>query len=133
MRTLILNMLLFLSLFVGGRSVFAESPELSLTDWHIYECSEAERLTEFSLNKDICLTPAQGYSLSGSGTSVSISVRTTSSGRNSQHRHMHTSFLSGGKLVNINSINQFLNRSSFILSGTETSERYLLSIRRLRL
>lgn len=133
MRMLILILYILLSLLFGGRLDFAEELRQSYSDFCISECPESERFTEFAVNKDICLTSAQSSSLFGNSNSNNVSVRTTSSGRNSNHRQMHTSFLSGGKFINIISTHPFLNSVFFMLSGTRTTGSYLFVICRLRL
>ena len=133
MRMLILILYILLSLLFGGRLDFAEELRQSYSDCYISECSESDRITEFSINKDICLTSAQSSSLFGNSNSNNVSVRTTSSGRQSNHRQMHTSFLSGSKFINIISTYPFLNNMSFMLSGTRTTGSFLFVICRLRL
>lgn len=133
MRMLILILYMLLSLLFGGRLDFAEELRQSYSDCYISECSESDRITEFTINKDICLTSAQSSSLFGNCNSNNVSVRTTSSGRQSNHRQMHTSFLSGGKFINIISAHPFLNSVFFMLSGTRTTGSYLFVICRLRL
>lgn len=130
---LILILYMLLSLLFGGRLEFAEELRQSCSDCYISECSESDRITEFTINKDICLTSAQSSSFFGNCSSNSVSARTSSSGRSSNYRQIHTSFLSGGKLINIYSIHPLLNNISFLLSGIRTAERYLFVICRLRL
>ena len=63
MRVLILILYMLLSPLFGGRLEFAEELRQSCSDCYISEYSESDRITEFTINKDICLTSAQSSSL----------------------------------------------------------------------
>ena len=90
--------------------------------------------TDYSPNRDLCITAAQGQSFAGYESSNSVSVRTTCSGRRILPQTGSTfRVIKGGKVIDNNRTHPFLTPAFVPLSGMHISERYLFSICRLRL
>lgn len=84
-------------------------------------------------NRDICLVSGQGYSFSGQEEGSFVPVRLTGRSRSSSS-HTKSAFrmVKSGKLIDNNS-HPYLTMPFNTLSGTQTAERYLYAICRLRL
>ena len=134
MKFLTLILSLFLSLFSGGRVNSVSEEQLDGNRYSVSERSSSEKTIDHSINRDICITAAQGYSFTGNNSTNSVSVRTTNAGRRTSPQTKSTfRVIKSGKVVDNNNIHPFLTPSFITLSGIRTSERYLYSICRLRL
>ena len=134
MKLLTLILSLLLSLFAGGRANSVSELQPDGSQCSISERSSSEKTVDHSLNRDICITAAQGYSFTGNNSTNSVSVRTTNAGRRTSPQTKSTfRVVKSGKVIDNNNIHPFLTPSFITLSGTRTSERYLYSICRLRL
>lgn len=104
------------------------------TQYNVSECPSTERAVDFTRDRDICITSAQGYTFAGSDSTNSVSVRLTQSLRR-LNEPVRSSFrmVKGGKVIDNNHIHPFLAQSFVHLAGFYTSERFLFSICRLRL
>ena len=104
------------------------------TQYSVSECTSTERAVDFTRDRDICITSAQGYTFAGSDSTNSVSVRLTQSLRR-LNEPVRSSFrmVKGGKVIDNNHIHPFLAQSFVHLAGFYTSERFLFSICRLRL
>ena len=89
---------------------------------------------DFTRNRDICITSAQGYTFAGSHSTNSVSIRLTQSLRR-LNQPVRSTFrmVKGGKIIDNNHLHPFLAQSFVHLAGIHTSERFLFSICRLRL
>ena len=100
----------------------------------VSECSSTENAGDFTQNREICITAAQGYTFAGNNSTNSISVRITQSGkRTSPQVRSAFRMVKGGKVIDNNRLHPFLAQSVVHLAGIYISERYLFSICRLRL
>lgn len=134
MRTLLLILSFLLSLFSGGKD---KADTVVLSDEGSYcvsEASSSDTKADYSLNRDLCITAAQGHSFAGDGSSNSVSVRTSNTGRRTSPQTRSTfRIIKGGKIIDNNRTHPFLTPVFVPLSGEHISERYLFSICRLRL
>lgn len=134
MKILTLILSLLLSLFSGDKAGRVSDVQEAVGQCSISERSSSEKTVDHSLNRDICITAAQGYSFTGSNSTNSVSVRTSNTGRRTSPQTKSTfRVVKSGKVIDNNNIHPFLTPSFITLSGTRTSERYLYSICRLRL
>ena len=134
MKILTLILSLLLSLFSGDKAGRVSDVQEAVGQCSISERSSSEKTVDHSLNRDICITAAQGYSFTGSNSTNSVSVRTSNTGRRTSPQTKSTfRVVKSGKVIDNNNIHPFLTPSLITLSGTRTSERYLYSICRLRL
>lgn len=134
MKILTLILSLLLSLFSGDKAGRVSDVQEAVGQCSISERSSSEKTVDHSLNRDICITAAQGYSFTGSNSTNSVSVRTSNTGRRTSPQTKSTfRVVKSGKVIDNNNIHPFLTPSFIKLSGTRTSERYLYSICRLRL
>ena len=134
MKILTLILSLLLSLFSGDKAGRVSDVQEAVGQCSISERSSSEKTVDHSLNRDICITAAQGYSFTGSNSTNSVSARTSNTGRRTSPQTKSTfRVVKSGKVIDNNNIHPFLTPSFIKLSGTRTSERYLYSICRLRL
>jgi hypothetical protein len=134
-KTLLLILSLVLSLFSGGKH---QAEAVIAADEKSYcvpaEASSSDTKADCSLNRDLCITAAQGLAFAGDGGSNSVSVRTSSTGRRISPQTRSTfRIIKGGKVIDNNRTHPFLTPVFVPLSGMHISERYLFSICRLRL
>ena len=93
-----------------------------------------ETAVDFTRNREICITAAQGYGFAGENSTNSISARITQSGKRTSPQVRSTfRMVKGGKVIDNNHLHPFLAQSFVHLAGFYISERYLFSICRLRL
>ena len=93
-----------------------------------------ESIADYSQNREICITAAQGYTFAGNNSTNSISVRITQTGKRTSPQVRSTfRMVKGGKVIDNNRLHPFLAQSVVHLSGIYIAERYLFSICRLRL
>ena len=104
---------------------------------HTRETQEGNSIADtvnYTRNREICLTAAQGYTFSGTDDSNTVSVRVTNSGRRtSQHARSTFRVVKSGKIIDNNHQHPFMAVPYAALSGMYLPERYLYSICRLRL
>ena len=100
----------------------------------VSESRSPEQAVDFTQNREICITSAQGYAFAGSNSTNSVSVRIAQSFRR-LNQPVRSTFriVKGGKVIDNNHLHPFLAQSFVHLAGIYLSERYLLSICRLRL
>jgi hypothetical protein len=133
-KTLLLILSLLLSLFSGGKNKADTVVPSDEGSYCVAEASSSDTKADFSLNRDLCITVAQGQTFAGDGSSNSVSVRTTNTGRRTSPQTRSTfRVIKGGKVIDNNRTHPFLTPVFVPLSGMHISERYLFSICRLRL
>ena len=121
MKPLVLILSLVLSFFFGGK------------DGNVSEISAQESINQ-ALNREICITAAQGYTFTGGESSNFVSVRTAQSGRRtSPQTRSNSRIVKGGKVIDNNHLHPFLAQPILLLGGTHISGRYLFSLCTLRL
>lgn len=124
MKCFVLILSLLLSLFSGGKPDNVSGVSSAESRYAVYH----------TINRDICITAAQGYSFTGNNSTNSVSVRTTNTGRRPSPQTKSTfRIVKSGKVIDNNNLHPFLTPSFIALSGTRTFERYLYSICRLRI
>jgi len=134
MKCFVLILSLLLSLFSGGKPDNVSEVSSAESRYSVSERSSSENAVDHTLNRDICITAAQGYSFTGNNSTNTISVRTTNAGRRTSPQTKSTfRIVKSGKVIDNNNLNPFLTPSFVTLSGTRTFERYLYSICRLRI
>ena len=134
MKCFVLILSLLLSLFSGGKPDNVSEVSSAERRYSVSERSSTENAVDHTINRDICITAAQGYSFTGNNSTNTISVRTTNAGRRSSPQTKSTfRIVKSGKVIDNNNLNPFLTPSFVTLSGTRTFERYLYSICRLRI
>ena len=133
-KPFVLILSFLLSLFFGVRTEVESSRFLSDGQCNISESPSTEHIADYTHNRDICITAAQGYTFAGNNSTNSVSVRTSQSGRriNPQVRSTFR-IVKGGKVIDNNHMHPFLAQSVVHLAGIYISERYLFSICSLRL
>lgn len=102
--------------------------ESSISEYRFTEDAEALQ------NREICIATAQGYAFAGNSRTNAVSVRSAQSFKR-LNQPVRSSFriVKGGKVIDNNHLHPYLARSFVHLAGFYISERYLLSICRLRL
>lgn len=134
MKCLVLILSLLLSLFSGGKPDNVSEVSSAENRYSVSERSSSENAVDHTLNRDIRITAAQGYSFTGYSSTNSVSVRTANTGRRPAHQTKSTfRVVKSGKVIDNNNLHPFLTPSFVALSGTRTFERYLYSICRLRI
>ena len=131
---LIVLIVSFLLSFLSGVDAEPIRAEAESSQCSVIESQPSEKIADYTQNRDLCLTAAQGYSFAGDGNSNSVSIRVTQSGRRTSQQSRSTfRIIKGGKVIDNNHQHTFLARSIIHQAGTYISERYLFSICRLRL
>lgn len=134
MKCFVLILSLLLSLFSGGKLDNVSEVSSAESRYSVSERSSSENAVDHTINRDICITAAQGYSFAGNNSPNSVSVRTTNTGRWPSTRTKSTfRIVKSGKVIDNNNLHPFLTPSFVVLSGIRTFERYLYSICRLRI
>ena len=134
MKCFVLILSLLLSLFSGGKPDNVSGVSSAESRYSVSERSSSENAVDHTINRDICITAAQGYSFTGNNSTNSVSVRTTNTGRRPSPQTKSTfRVVKSGKVIDNNNLHPFLTPSFVALSGTRTFERYLYSICRLRI
>ena len=133
MKGLLLIFSLILSLLGGGRTEAVCEAVAPQTLCSVGKAPSSDRSIDHRLNRDLCITSAQSYSLTGGSSFQSVSVRNSHSGRRTSPETKSTSrIVKSGKIIDNNHLHPFLRLSFCVLSGPLTSERYLYSLCRLR-
>ena len=98
------------------------------------EDASTDNPQDYSLNRDICLTSAQGYTFAGSENISSVSLRSNPTNRRTSPQ-TKSSFrmVKGGKVFDNNHQHFFQTQVYGLSSGGYISERYLFSICCLRI
>lgn len=126
-------LLTFLSEGRTGMEVVSTNSSSS-SQCNVSECSSTENAGDFTQNREICITAAQGYTFAGNNSTNSISVRITQTGKRTSPQVRSTfRIVKGGKVIDNNHLHPFLAQSFVHLAGIYIAERYLFSICRLRL
>ena len=126
-------LLTFLSEGRTGTEVVSTNTSSS-SQCNVSACPSTEYVVDFSQNREICITSAQGYTFAGNNSTNSISVRITQSGKRTSPQVRSTfRIVKGGKVIDNNHLHPFLAQSVVHLAGAYISERYLFSICQLRL
>lgn len=134
MKLFVLIFSFLLTFFSGGRTEVVSTHASGGSLCRVSECPSAENPADFTQNREICITAAQGYAFAGNNSSNSVSVRLTQSGkRTSPQVRSAFRMVKGGKIIDNNHLHPFLARSFVHLAGIYMGERYLFSICRLRL
>ena len=129
--TVILSLLL--TLFNGNKA--SETCVSSQESRHsVTASSSSEKSNDIALNREICITAAQGYTFAGNESSNFVSIRTAQSGRRtSPQTRSNSRIVKGGKVIDNNHLHPFLAQPVLQSGGTHISERYLFSLCTLRL
>lgn len=80
MKCFVLILSLLLSLFSGGKPDNVSGVSSAESRYSVSERSSSENAVDHTINRDICITAAQGYSFTGNNSTNSVSVRTTNTG-----------------------------------------------------
>ena len=124
----------FLSILSGGRTEEVSTSFSRDIQCNVSACPSTENTTDFTQNREICITAAQGYTFAGNNSTNTVSVRTTQSGkRTSPQVRSAFRMVKGGKVIDNNRMHPFLAQSVVHLAGIYIVRRYLFSICRLRL
>ena len=133
-KSLMLILALVLSFFFGGKDVNVCEVSPEEIKVMVTASSSSEKQTDQALNREICITAAQGYTFAGNETGNFVSVRTAQSGRRtSPQTRSNSRIVKGGKVIDNNHLHPFLAQPILQLGGTHISERYLFSLCTLRL
>ena len=133
-KVLLLILSLLLSLFSGRQQTPDAAVSSEEGSYCLAEAASSDAPTDYRLNRDLCITAAQGLSFSGEGGSNPVSLRSPNTGRRTPTQlRSSTRFVKGGKVIDNNRTHPFPTPYFVPLSGTHISERYLFSICRLRL
>jgi hypothetical protein len=117
-KTLLLILSLLLSLFSGGKNKADTVVPSDEGSYCVAEASSSDTKADFSLNRDLCITVAQGQTFAGDGSSNSVSVRTTNTGRRTSPQTRSTfRVIKGGKVIDNNRTHPFLTPVFVPLSG----------------
>ena len=134
MKSLVLILSLVLSFFFGGKDGIVSEVSPGGDSVSVTASPSSEKQTDRALNREICITAAQGYTFAGNETSNFVSVRTAQSGRRTTPQTRSNSrIVKGGKVIDNNHLHPFLSQSILQLGGTHISDRYLFSLCTLRL
>jgi hypothetical protein len=129
--TLILSFLLFF--LSGGRAEVVTSSQKS-GQYSVSEGQSTNKTSDYTQNRELCITAAQGYTFAGGGNSNSVSIRVTQSGKRTSPQVRSTfRIIKGGKIIDNNHLHPFLAQSIVHQAGMYISDRYLFSICSLRL
>ena len=133
MKLIVLILSFLISFFTGGKTEVV-STSLNSGQCSITESQSTEKNSDYTENRELCITAAQGYAFAGNNSTNSVSVRTTQSGKRTSSQVRSTfRIIKGGKIIDNNHLHPFLAQSIVHLAGIHISERYLFSICRLRL
>ena len=133
-KSLVLILSLLLSFFFGGKETKVSEISPKESSVSVTASPSSEKQTNRTLNREICLAAAQGYTFAGNETSNFVSVRTAQSGRRtSPQTRSNSRIVKGGKVIDNNHLHPFLAQPILQLGGTHISERYLFSLCTLRL
>ena len=134
MRPLALIIAFLLSFLTGGRTEISNASDQNRGPCSVSESQSPQKAADYTLNRDLCITAAQGYSFAGGESTNSVLVRVSQSGRRTSPQ-VRSSFrmVKGGKVIDNNHLHPFLAQSIVHQAGMYISERYLFSICRLRL
>lgn len=134
MKLVLLIFTSLLSFLFGGNADVVDTSSSSARQYSFSENSSSDRAETYSLNREICITAAQGYTFAGNNSNNSVSVRIPQSGRRSSSQTKSTfRVVKSGKVLDNNNINPFLAQSIVHVTGVYLPERYLFSICDLRL
>lgn len=133
MKTFFSILSVLLSLLFGRADTQTDTGSLQ-EQTTLTETASSDNTQDYSLNRDICLAAAQGYTFAGSENISSVSLRSNpTSRRTSPQTKSSFRIVKGGKVIDNNNLHPFLSPSFIRLSGLHISERYLFSICRLRI
>lgn len=133
MKLFVLIFSLLLSFLAGGQKEVVSKSFPNDSQCNISEYPSAEA-ADFTQNREICITSAQGYTFAGNNSTNSVSVRLTQSVRRINQPVRSTfRIVKGGKVIDNNHLHPFLAQSFVHLAGIYVLDRFLLSICRLRL
>ena len=131
---MVLILSLILSLFGWGRTEVVRDLVIEEIKSSVCNAPSSEKAVCNALNRDICITSAQGSSFSGNNNTNSVSIRNSNTGRRTSPQTKSTfRIVKSGKVIDNNNLHPFLTSSFFSMSGQLSSERYLYSICRLRI
>ena len=134
MKLFVLIFSLLLSFLSTGRTDVANSVSSSGSRCNVSKSPSSEQAADFTQNREICITSAQGYTFAGNNSTNSVSVRLTQSVRRINQPVRSTfRIVKGGKVIDNNHLHPFLAQSFVHLAGIYVIDRFLLSICRLRL
>ena len=134
MKHVLLIFTTLLSFLFGGKTDLVNTCSSLVGQYNFSESPSSDKAETYSLNREICITAAQGYNFAGNNSNNSVSVRIPQTGRRPSSQTKSTfRMVKSGKVVDNNHINPFLAQSIVHVAGVYLPERYLFSICDLRL
>lgn len=134
MKHLTLILSLVLSFFFGEKDGIVSEVSPGDNSVSVTASPSSEKQTDRALNREICISAAQGYTFAGNESSNFVSIRTAQSGRRtSPQTRSNSRIVKGGKVIDNNHLHPFLAQPVLQSGGTHISERYLFSLCTLRL
>jgi hypothetical protein len=123
MKALTLILSILFSLFSGSGK-----------EGHVSAAPSSDKVTGYTLHKEMCITAAQGCSFFGTENSNTISVRTSQTGRRApQSTKTPSRLVRTGKIIDTHNFNPFLSALFPKADGAQSFFRYIYSICCLRL
>jgi len=100
MRPLALIIAFLLSFLTGGRTEISSASDQNCGPCNVSESQSPQKAADYTLNRDLCITAAQGYSFAGGESTNSVLVRVSQSGRRTSPQ-VRSSFrmVKGGKVI----------------------------------
>ena len=134
MKLVVLILSFLLSFLSGGRTEVVNTSSQDNGRYSVSESQSTEKTADYTQNRELCITAAQGYTFAGGGNSNSVSIRVTQSGKRTSPQVRSTfRIIKGGKIIDNNHLHPFLAQSIVHQAGMYISDRYLFSICSLRL
>lgn len=134
MKLVVLILSFLLSFLSGGRTEVVNTSSQDNGRYSVSESQSTEKTADYTQNRELCITAAQGYTFEGGGNSNSVSIRVTQSGKRTSPQVRSTfRIIKGGKIIDNNHLHPFLAQSIVHQAGMYISDRYLFSICSLRL
>lgn len=124
----------FLSLSFSGQQDTSVSDRLSGQCELLQSPEDRNVPADKALNRDICITSAQGWAFSGSENGNPVSVRSSQTGRRtSPSTKTTTRLVRTGKVIDTHNFNPFLSAVFLKAAGVQSLPRYIHAICCLRL
>ncbi len=134
MKLVVLILSFLLSFLSGGGTEAVSTSSQNNGQYSVSKSQSPEKNVDYTQNRELCITAAQGYTFAGNGNSYSVSIRVTQSGKRTSPQVRSTvRIIKGGKIIDNNHSHPFLAQSIVHQAGMYISERYLFSICSLRL
>lgn len=131
MRLLVSVVSLFLSLLCGTATTMP-SPQETAGDSGLLQPVSEQNYYDHLPNKELLLTSVQSLVISGDESSAASTVRTQHGGRTQQVAKSPFRYVRDGKVTDIHQ-HPFLKAAVRQLSGDLSADRYIYTVRRLRI